>query len=118
MKPWTLVCAASLPLLFTVAASAATNRTTRLGQVDSEADSSFLHLIDASVAERASRLPVVSRTAGQYFDHAPVAAEDSPAGDNFGSYLMLGLAGGLVAVHLRRKQKSLQHRPLAEVMYR
>lgn len=147
MKPWTLFCAGLLPLLFTAGVSAATNRTIILGQIDSVADSSFIRLLDASQTEKAVSLPAraraTERIAGrsiaegvQLFPYAQQAsffklaalperysdrtesAVALPKSDKFESYLMLGLAAGLIALHLRRKQKSLRQRPLAEVMYR
>lgn len=146
MKFRTLICTALLPLFCAVNAPAATNRTTRLGQVDAVADSSFIRLLDAAQMDGAIRLPA-PETAGQlvtrsgaegrlapsvqrasllrlhalprqYLDTARFEVAAIPQSDHFESYLMLGVAAGLIALHLRRKQKSLQQRPLAEVMYR
>lgn len=114
------LCTLLLAFAAITSATAATNRTTRLGEMD--ADAPLLRLLDsASASVETTVYPIAM---GSVLPGAVLTGDgtDRPvltAGvDDSEMWLMLLVAGGLVAFHLRRKQKSLQHRPLSEAVYR
>lgn len=113
------LCALILTLTAISSAAAAPNRTTRLGEMD--ADAPLLRLLEATslnvgaagqVTGMGSALPVALASDRSELPALTAGVDDSEM------WLMLLVAGGLVAFHLRRKQKSLQHRPLGEAVYR
>ncbi len=115
------LCTLLLGLAATSSAVAATNRTTRLGEM--EADAPLLRLLESPASVNADTFPYAAGI-GTALPVAVLAGSRAelpaltPPVDDSELWLMLVVAGGLVAFHLRRKQKSLQHRPLSEAVYR
>lgn len=114
------LCTLLLAFAAITSAGAATNRTTRLGEMD--ADAPLLRLLESAsvnvdAAGYASGMGSVLPVAVLATDSAELPALTASVEESE-MWLMLLVAGGLVAFHLRRKQKSLQHRPLSEAVYR
>lgn len=95
----------------------AQNRTTVLGEIDPAADARLLHLLERP----ADRLPVPDSHLLTIPAPGAVALPlrtMSASVDEANLWLMLLVGCGLIAFHLRRKQKSLRFRPLTEAVYR